>query len=142
MIIKRKRYFVKKLLQTKYILFVLLAMIIPTLVCGGALYYLIWQTVAEEIAIPEAISSSLIPALNRVNTILIIAIPLVFLIMFLLSIFISHKIAGPLYRLEKELKEIAKGDFSRKIKLRPNDELQEIAEGINELLDHLNQQKK
>jgi len=137
MFARRKRYFVKKKLQTKYIVFVLLAMILPTLVCGGALYYLIWQTVADEIAIPEAISTSLIPALNRVNTILVIAIPLVFLIMLILSILISHKIAGPLFRLEKELKEIAKGDYSRKIKLRPNDELKEIADGINEILDHL-----
>lgn len=139
---RRKRYFVKKKLQFKYLLFVLLAMIVPTLICGAVLYYLIWQTIAAEIAIPEALSENLIPALDKVNMMLLILLPLVFIVMLLLSIFISHRIAGPIYRLERELKEISKGDYSCRIKFRSNDELQEIADGINELLECLSKDKK
>ena len=133
---RRRRYFVKKKLQFKYLLFVLLAMLIPTIVCGAALYYLIWQTVANEVAVPEAIAAGLVPAMERVNVILLISLPLIFIIMLLFSIVISHRIAGPVYRLEKEMKEIAGGDYSRRIKLRSNDELQEIADGINSILEH------
>lgn len=139
---RRKRYFVKKRLQFRYLLFVLFAMIIPTLVCGGALYYFIWQTVAAEIAIPEAIAESLTPALYKVNIVLFISLPLVFLIMLLLSIVISHKIAGPVYRLERDLKEISEGDYSRRIKFRSNDELQEIADQINKILEHIGKENK
>lgn len=139
---RRKRYFVKKRLQFKYLLFVLLAMIVPTLVCGGALYYLIWQTIAAEIALPEVIAENLVPALYKVNIILFISLPLIFLVMLLLSIVISHKIAGPVYRLERELKEISEGDYSRRIKFRSNDELQEIADGINKILEHISEEKK
>lgn len=134
---RRRKYFIKKRLQFKYLLFVLLAMLIPTTVCGGVLYYLIWQTIAAEIAIPEMLAENLVPALNKVNIILSISLPLVFLLMLLLSIYISHKIAGPVYRLERELIEIANGDYSRRIKFRSNDELQEIADNINKLLENL-----
>lgn len=134
---RRKRYLIKKRLQFKYLLFVLLAMLIPTTVFGGALYYLVWQTVASEFAIPEILAENLIPALNKVNTLLLIFLPLVFLLMLIFSVYISHKIAGPVYRLEKELIEIAKGDYSRRIKFRSHDELQEIADNINKLLDNL-----
>lgn len=134
---RRKQYFIKKRLQFKYLLFVFSAMLLPTLVCGTALYYLIWQTVAAEVAVPEAIAESLIPALEKVNMILLITLPIIFVVMLLLAIIISHRIAGPIYRLEKELAEISKGDYSRRIKLRSRDELQEIAEGVNSLLDVL-----
>jgi len=134
---RRKRYLIKKKLQFKYLLFTLLAMFIPTVVFGGALYYLVWQTIASEFAIPEILAENLIPALNRVNMMLLISLPLVFLLMLIFSVFISHKIAGPVYRLEKELVEIANGDYSRRIKFRSDDELQEIADNINKLLENL-----
>lgn len=133
---RRKKYFVKQKLQFKYLAFVFLAMLIPTVICCGALYYLIWQTIAAEIAIPEALEEHVIPALREVNIILLVIIPLIFFIMLLIAFYISHKIAGPVYRVEKELEEIIKGDYSRRIKLRANDELKELAEGINQLLDH------
>lgn len=136
MLHRRRMYFVKKKLQFKYLLFVFFAMIVPTLICGGALYYIIWQAVAAEVGIPEAIAEVLMPALTRVNMMLLIALPLVFLVMLLLSLSISHRIAGPIYRLEKELKEIVNGDYSRRIQFRSDDEFHEIAESINKVLDH------
>jgi len=142
MLDRRTRYFIKKHFQIRYILFVFLAMLIPTGICGGALYYLMWQTIAAEIGIPEAIESQIMPALNKVDTALMFILPIVFLGMITLSVYISHKIAGPSYRLENELKEILKGDYSRRIKLRSHDELQEIAELVNKLLDQIAEKQK
>lgn len=142
MFARRKKYFVKKRLQMKYLFFVLLAMVVPTIVCCGALYYFIWQTVASQIAVPEAIAENLIPALYEVNTVLAIAIPVVFIIIIFFAVVISHKIAGPVYRIERELKEIsAERDYTRRIKLRTKDELQEITNAINELLEKLDTEK-
>ena len=61
-------------------------------------------------------------------------------IMILLSwraLIVSHRIAGPIYRLEKDLQNIAKGNFSMRIKFRKKDELKSIAEGINRILDEI-----
>lgn len=49
-----------------------------------------------------------------------------------LSLFLPQKIAGPIYRIEKGLKEIATGDLTVVIKLRDNDTLQDFAESVNQ----------
>jgi len=57
------------------------------------------------------------------------------LIITLFSFFISHKIAGPLYRFEKDIKSLAKdGDLTRIFRLRKRDEMQELAEALNTMV--------
>ncbi|MFH1782233.1 MAG: methyl-accepting chemotaxis protein [Candidatus Omnitrophota bacterium] len=50
---------------------------------------------------------------------------------------LSHRVAGPIYRLEKDLEAIAKGNFHMRIKFRKKDELRSISEGINKILDEM-----
>ncbi len=50
---------------------------------------------------------------------------------------ISHRLAGPIYRLEKDLETIAEGNFHIRIKFRKDDELKSISEGINKILDEM-----
>ena len=50
---------------------------------------------------------------------------------------LSHRLAGPIYRLEKDLQDIARGKFSMRIKFRKKDELHSIADGINRILDEI-----
>lgn len=138
---RRKMVFINKKLQLHYVLFVFLAMIVTTLISVGGAYYLIWQTIAAELAIPEIIAETLLPALNKVNIMLLVSLPLVFLVIILLAVAVSHRIAGPIYRVERDLEEIVKGDYSRRIKFRVGDDLQELAEGINKLLDHFTEAK-
>ncbi|MFH1019677.1 MAG: methyl-accepting chemotaxis protein [Pseudomonadota bacterium] len=52
----------------------------------------------------------------------------------LLAIFLPQKIAGPIYRIEKELEELGKGDLKVKIKLRPRDPFQDLAGTINQTI--------
>lgn len=57
----------------------------------------------------------------------------VFILFF--SIYLSHRIAGPLYRIEKDLKALSgDGDLTRVFRLRKNDEMQEVAQAINVML--------
>jgi methyl-accepting chemotaxis protein len=53
------------------------------------------------------------------------------------SIFVSHKIAGPLFRLKKSLDMIAEGNLDVVIKLRKWDDLKDLAEHINILTGEL-----
>jgi len=46
----------------------------------------------------------------------------------LLTIFISHKIAGPLYRLEKVCHALIEGNYNERVKLRKGDEMQNLAQ--------------
>ena len=53
------------------------------------------------------------------------------------SIFISHKIAGPLYRLKRSIAQITEGNLDVKIKLRKWDDLKDLAEHVNILAEEL-----
>ncbi len=57
---------------------------------------------------------------------------------FLVALFYPHPIAGPLYRIEKELKEVGKGNLTLHLRLRKGDELKELAEVINSMVADLN----
>ncbi len=55
----------------------------------------------------------------------------------IILIFLSHRIAGPVYRFEKALGEIGKGDLTYRFKIRRLDDLKELADCINELTNTL-----
>ncbi len=50
----------------------------------------------------------------------------------LLTIFFSHKLAGPIYRFERVCHEIIGGNYDQKINLRKGDEMQNLAKLFNE----------
>jgi len=56
-------------------------------------------------------------------------------VLFLFALILSHQIAGPIFRIETELERLSKGDLTRPVRLREDDEFQEIADGINTLCD-------
>jgi len=133
---KRKQWIIPGI-QVKYLRLLVVAMLLPTLLIGALLYYLILNIIAEEIAFPEAIASILFPAIHKINIVLLVGVPILFLILIGWGIMLSHRFAGPVYRLEKELDKIAGGDYSVRIKFRKNDDLKRIADAVNKVLDKL-----
>lgn len=61
----------------------------------------------------------------------------VILIFGIFSIFLTHKIAGPAYRLKHALTELISGNLDSRIHLRKWDDLQEVAEQVNLFSDDL-----
>ncbi len=125
--------FVRHSIQWNYLKMILIAMFAPMLIATACTYYLIWQTVANELAIPELIAHALFPAFNRVNQIMLIGLPIVCAAILFFSIRLSHRFAGPLYRIEKELDSIVKTkEFSKPIKIRPGDQLHTLVSKLNQ----------
>ena len=56
-------------------------------------------------------------------------------IVILYGIFYSHRIAGPMFNLEKNLNEMIKEKKLRKINFRKKDEFRVIAAKFNEMVD-------
>lgn len=48
-----------------------------------------------------------------------------------LSIFLTHKVAGPIYRMAKDLRAVEEGDLRTRIHLRNKDEGHALAEAVN-----------
>lgn len=55
------------------------------------------------------------------------------------SLKISHKVAGPAYRICKSIERIRSGDLTFTLQLRRGDHLTEIKDELNKLLDWLNE---
>lgn len=92
---------------------------------------------AQQLGIPESIAYNITPVFHQINLILLLGVPIICIAILSWGVLISHRIAGPIYRLEKDLERIAKGDFSLRINIRRNDELRSIAEGINRIVDKI-----
>jgi len=67
---------------------------------------------------------------------LILIIVVNVIIVIIIGVFYSHQFAGPSFKMERSLREIAAGDLSTKIYLRQSDSLHNIADAINQLIDH------
>lgn len=132
---RRKRYFIKRELQSRYLKLILVAIILPTFLFSACLYYLIFYLMAEQLGVPESIAYNLIPVLHKINLILVVGLPIISVAILFWGLIVSHRIAGPVYRLEKDLERMEKGELGLRIKIRKKDELGSIAEGINRLLD-------
>jgi methyl-accepting chemotaxis protein len=55
------------------------------------------------------------------------------------SIYLTHRLAGPLFRIEQTARELIRGNLALRIRLRKGDELHELAGLLNEGLDTLEQ---
>lgn len=133
----RKIYFIKNALQFKYLSLIITAMVLPTILVGGCLYYLIFSIMAEKLGIPESIALNLTPVINKVNLLIAIVFPVIFLILLIWGVIITHRLTGPVMRLERELDDIAMGKHHKRIYLRRNDDLKSVADRINKVLDKL-----
>lgn len=58
---------------------------------------------------------------------------------FLLSIFLSHRIAGPLFKLKRFFAEAATGKLTGPLHFRKTDHFHDVAEDYNKMMDGLRQ---
>ena len=82
----------------------------------------------------KSTASVILPVILYTN---LITLGLVSLATIIVTLFVSHRIAGPLYRLEKELHAIGQGELNRKISLRKKDQVTALARSLNEATDRL-----
>ncbi|MDD5136702.1 MAG: HAMP domain-containing protein [Candidatus Omnitrophica bacterium] len=143
LLFRRKKILANKRVQLKYLMLLIVSMAVPLLFAIGCLYYLIFTVMAEQLGIPESIAYNLFPVVKKINTILAIGLPPLFLLLIWWGTVLSHRIAGPLERIEKELNKITHNhDFSHRIQLRKSDDVKPIADSINKLLDSLHRKGK
>ena len=126
---KLKNYLIKKNIQLGLTLRFLLVLILFSLFIGFQAYITIWPVASSYI------SQDLMNLVRYqvIVRLLLFSIPLLFVIMGSTVIF-THRIAGPIYRFERTLDKLIKGEDTPPINLRPGDELRELADKINDLI--------
>ncbi len=132
----RKQYIVLFRFQLKYIIYILLFLYIGAAVAGYTVYWTTWVILGEKLAnvYPRG---RLIYIFHTANLKLFLNILIVTPFFVLLGVLLSHKIAGPIYRIGKYVDALMSGDYSRGLKLRKRDELKGLALKMSQLKDKL-----
>jgi methyl-accepting chemotaxis protein len=131
----RRHYYIDKKFQSKIFFLTITLLAFYSLIFVTVLFFPTMSSFSSSSTSPEQVEAA--------RTLLLLhakvwpAIGISMLILSGLSIFISHRIAGPIYRIRTALAEIFAGDLTTKIRLRKGDDLQEVAEQVNQLKDQL-----
>ncbi len=137
---RRKQYFIKGSFQTKFILRFCGLVILGTVISGLILFfYLFFRS-----TVTTAFVNSRLSIINTTDYILpvligagLITIILITIATALVMMYLSHRIAGPLFKIEKSIGEIGAGDLTLKINLRSTDEIQRTADSFNDMVENL-----
>ena len=131
---KRKQYIVSAKFQLRYIGLILMLVFLTGILCSYVVYYTSMLLLGDKLAnvYPQG---RLISIVNTVNIRILLSLVLITPLVVVIGIYASHKIAGPIYRIEKYLSAMAGGDLSIPLTLRKNDELVSLANGINNVAD-------
>ena len=87
------------------------------------------STIAAQL--PEDGARVLAVAPERLAWVLALSIGVLFPIVFFVAVTTTHRVLGPLYRIERHLKDVVDGRTKTELRLRKGDELQELCELIN-----------
>ncbi|MBN2443908.1 MAG: hypothetical protein JXJ04_21275 [Spirochaetales bacterium] len=161
--VKRKNYVIDKNFQFRFIATFLLYILISLLLFSGGVFIFYWisymageNVVSEFIVIYRQVqvmdsqgnpqmdsdnepltTTEPQPPINPIQLILppiLINNLIIVLIISVLGVFYSHKIAGPAYRMSTDIQRVLDGEKGVVIRLRNTDKLQKLAEQVNALI--------
>lgn len=140
---KRRRYFVDRMFQTKFIAKFCLAVIITSLLAGGLIFFLSRNSTTVAIentrVVVKRTADFIFPVI--VETVLVVSF-FAGLVVLLMTLFISHKIVGPLVRLKRETDFLKDGDLRRNFSVRTKDQLRDLSKSLNLTCDALREKHK
>ena len=131
---QRRQWIVNPPFQYRFIGIMLLVLLLLTVGALGSLYVAIWLTLRmleiskDPLAVAQLTTAALVMTCE-----LLLIVPVVVWI----GIRLTHKVVGPLVRINAVLQQMAGGDFNIHLKLRKGDSLIELAEAVNVLAEAL-----
>ena len=131
----KKQYFIDKKLQTKYALLTILLLLTYSMLFALILFtpYIFKLETGATLEEKTAAARMLLELHKSVWP----ALGLVVAILGSVSIFVTHKIAGPVYRFKRDLSEVCAGNLDISFRLRRRDDLKDLAESLNMVIAEL-----
>lgn len=124
---KRKQIYINMDLQFKYSLILIFTMFVEMIIVGLAMLYVFSQPKPD------------VPGANIYFIYRAVLAIIIFLTLcnITVGVYLSHKVAGPLFRFVVCTREIANGNLKIMVNLRKGDELRELEEGYNDMTERL-----
>lgn len=135
---KRKNYYIDKQFQRNFILKFCGLILVGSAISSLIIYTMARATVTttfenSRLAI-KSTADFILPSISLSSGISVILIGLATIAV---TLFTSHKIAGPLYRLNKDVEEVASGNLKVAFRLRSGDEIKPLAQSLNVMTQEL-----
>jgi len=124
---KRKQIYINMDLQFKYSLILIFTMFIEMVIVGLALLYVFSQPKPE------------VPGANIYFIYKVVLAIIIFLTLcnITVGVYLSHKVAGPLFRFVMCTREVANGNLKIMVNLRKGDELKELENAFNDMTERM-----
>lgn len=137
MVNRRKSYLINPSFQLKFSMLVTFLVFLSSLIYPWAIFDLINQNIEIFSKISPSLTSNLMEK-RRTLWIILTMWEVGFLgLIFVITIFFSHKVAGPLYRIKIFLDDLRAGKGRKEIVLREGDYFKDIAKDVEETFDFL-----
>lgn len=135
----RKVVFVDKRFQGEFILKFVLLLLVGTAVFVLAAYLILNQRLDDTYYSAHIVFKNtgeiLLPTLLALSGVFIVVLGAAAVV---ITLYVSHHIAGPLYAICRYLENVSRGDLDFKPKLRPNDQTTPLAESLARAVETLN----
>jgi len=135
----RKIVFIDKRFQGDFILKFVLLLLVGTAIFNLAAYLILDRRLGDTYYNAHIVFKStgeiLLPTLLALSAVFIVVLGAAAI---LITLYVSHHIAGPLYAIRRYLESIAQGDLDFKPHLRLNDQTTPLAESLSRAVDTLN----
>ena len=132
---RRRNYFIEKKFQARFILKFCSLAAAGGLLTVGLVYFLASRattvSIVDSRVVVRSTADFILPVLVQTVAVAAVAVALATIV---LTLFSSHKIAGPLYRFKRVLEALEEGDFSRGFSIRNLDQLQIVADSLNQVV--------
>lgn len=130
---RRKRYFIKPGFQSRLTAIFILIVIIVANIVGALVYGFSIEKLESKLVVESKLPIDTSQLGQALLPGVVIAELVSILVVCFICIFVTHTIAGPVYRMERVAKSIGDGDLTNFIKLRPKDELKDLADAMNDM---------
>jgi len=143
---RRTQYLVAKGFQIRFSLFLVVVGLAISAIVGFILYGMLIKTQSLLIGTGITTSPDVIDYLTSQRSAYLYSLLGIFVCvisaLMIFGIFVSHRLAGPIFAISRKMNELCHGNFNATLELRAADEFQELKEVYNTLVRALQNQVK
>jgi sensor histidine kinase YesM len=141
----RKIYLINPQFQMRFVAFSIVSSLLVIILVAGMQYYFFhhYQSMGIQNGIPSdhIFFEFLREQRNFITIALVILAAAITAVQVILGILFSHRVAGPLYRMNRHMQEVASGSEKLTFQVRDGDYFSELADNFNTMILKMERKK-
>ncbi|HNW43575.1 MAG TPA: hypothetical protein PKI19_03670 [Elusimicrobiales bacterium] len=125
---QRKTILIKKHLQYRYMALIFASVLLAFIVVGLDVLWTVSKVVND-----HPMMQPMLEEMMAMAPLFGIKIGMYLLIVLIVSVVVSHRMAGPVFKFEKSCSVVAEGDLTHRVYLRKGDQLMDLQEQFNNM---------